>query len=629
MAFKGKHVLCNSTVDFTTKLKDFLVNECGWIHDPASPTRDGPGGLGDDTYRIAQEDKHAFILGWFLKSNGEDGNQNIPLHIGTWNYNNNRRWQSDFAYLSAGITSSDISIALVATIPNLVNGDIIQIGDEMILVGIAGATLTNCARGQYGTTAAAHDIKDVALRLNISAPALTIFGARDLANPIMSSTSPEYMLTSACATDIAMDSDLSTAYDDNKLDNCSLVKLADGRMRFITGQTCEVTGKLRLSGYGPFYTLPGMTNISIISAGMHPQGSRHQQLGTGSILRCPCLRYTQITSPKDCWFYGSKDGVAVVVLMGNANYMVHYIGLFQPFGNTAFTTATSITDGNIAAGSTQIKVANAGLFTKGGRYMLLSNAPATDWHNNRNQQANTYMGCPGTGGANSWPNLDADEAIFEYVLVTDVNLVTNVLTLYCGTCYSYVTGGSPLKSPLIGEALRCHVGPIADSTGASWVQLNGVGNAVVWHQIRNDKLFLTPYNPAHRIRWRCTTNNNFPPTGAVKPWQADFGISYYGNSDKWDTLLVSMTYPEAFSGSLILGPLMFRAYDTSGTHLPFGSDDNRMPGYVRDVRFVGSNVWGAISEDILKVMFQGAMQTFRLFYCSDSGMWIAMGPETD
>lgn len=620
MSFKGKHVLCNSSVDLCKKLADFLVNDCGWIHDPNSPTR-------DLSARTAQEDKHAFILGWFLKSNGEDGTQNIPLHIGTWNYNNNRLWHSDLHYLSAGISSSATSIALVAAIPNLGNGEMIQIGDELIQVGIAGTTLTSCVRGMYGTTAAAHDAGDVAIRITNCTPALTISGARELSNPLMSSTGTVTwsLGTESCGNDIGVDSsDLNTTYDDNKLNYCALMKAADGRMRWITSQTCETTGKLRLSGYSPFYNPPGAQHISILSPAMHPQISRHQSVGANSNLRCGCLRYDYIASPKDCWFYGSKDGVAVVVLMGNNNYIVHYAGLYQPFGNTVYTTATSISDGNISAGATQIKVANAALFTKGGRYMLLSGTPGTDWHNNRNQMANTYMGAPGGGGSNSWPNLDADEAPFEYVLVTDVNLGTNVITLACGTCYSYLAGA------LIGECIRCHVGPSAGSGGENWVQYCGDGNSCVWHPVRNDRLYTTPYMPAHRVRWRCTSNYNFQPNGGVKPWQADFGYTPFAVLELWDSSLVGTSDPEAFTGAQFLKPLALRraSMNSGQDYRGMGSDPNRNPGYVRDVRWV-SNVWNALNEDIIKVMFQGSYQTFRLFWISDSGNWVAMGPETD
>jgi len=620
MAFKGKHVLCNSTADFCKKLADFLVTDCGWIHDPNSPTK-------DLTARTAQEDKHAFILGWFLKSNGEDGNQNIPLHIGTWSTGNTRRWHGDLAYVFAGILSTDTVIPLVNAIPNLLNGDMIQIADELIQVGIAGATLTSCVRGMYGTTAVAHDAGDVALRITNCAPALTIAGVRDLVNPLMSSTGTVgwSIGTTTCATDITTDStDLHTTYDDYKIDNCTLVKVADGRMRFITTQTCEATGKLRLSAYSPFYTAPGVQHVSIISPAMHPQGSRHQTVGGAAYQRCPCLRYDFIASPKDCWFYGSKDGVSVVVMMGNNNYIVNYIGLFQPYGNTVYTTAAATNDGAIAAGATQIKVADAALFTKGGRYMLLSGTPGTDWHNNRNQVSNPYMGAPGGGGSNSWPNLDGDEAPFEYVLVTNVDLGTNVLTLFTGTCYSYLAGA------LIGECIRCHVGPTAGPAAETWVQFGGNGSACVWHQVRNDRVFTMPYNPVHRIRWRCTSNLNFQPNGVVKPWQADFAYSDYSLENLADRITGPNAYPEAFTGSQFLIPMCLRESSLNGAtdYRYMGSDINRRPGYVRDVRYV-SNVWNALNEDIIKVMFQGSYQTFRLFYCSDSAMWVAMGPETD
>jgi len=630
MAYKGKHVLCNSTVDFTKKLKDFLVNDCGWIHDPASPTRDGPGGLGDDTYRTAQDDKHAHILGWFLKSNGEDGLQNIPLHLGTMSIQSPQGWCPDLAYLAAGISASDTSISLKAAIPNIANGDMIQIGDELIQVGAIGTTLTSCVRGMYGTTAATHDQKDVAVRITNCFPTMTISGLRELVNPLMSSTGT--MLWSlgdaACTDDIVMDSsDLNTTYDDNKLNYCSLLKTADGKMRWITGQTVETTGKLRLTSYTPFFTSPGAQHIAILSPAMHPQVSRHMTIVSPSNRRCPGLRYNLISSPRDCWFYGSKDGVAVICMMGNNNYIVNYIGLYTPYGSTDMTTATSTGDGDISAGATQIKVANAALFTKGGRYMLLSCNPGTDWHNNRNQISNTYQSAPGGGGANSWPQLDADEAIFEYVLVTDVNVGTNVLTLHFGTAYSYKAGA------LIGECIRCHVGPQEGADGSEWIQFGGgsaYGNATIWAAGRNDRVFLFPFLPVHRVKWRCSSGvSDFQPVGSVKPWQATFAYAMWVMSDtQRDFLNCVDWHPEAATGALFLVPWRMTCYNEATDYRGMGLDRQKRPGYIPHVRSV-SNVWNAVNEDTIKVRFQGVYQTFRLFYCTDSGQWVAMGPETD
>lgn len=620
MPYKGKHVLCNSTVDFAKKLKDFLVDECGWIHDPASPTI-------DLTARTAQDDKHAHILGWFLKSNGEDSNQNIPLHIGTMSIQSPQGWCPDLAYLAAGILATDTSITLKAAIPNLANGEIIQIGDELIQVGVIGTTLTSCVRGMYGTTAAVHDVKDVAVRITNSYPTTTISGLRELVNPLMSSTGTVLwsLGDASCTDDIVMDSsDLNTTYDDNKLNYCSLLKTADGKMRWITGQTVETTGKLRLTSYTPFFTSPGAQHIQILSPAMHPQASRHQTLAGVSNRRCPGLRYNLISSPRDCWFYGSKDGVAIICMMGNNNYIVNYVGLYTPFGSTDMTTATSTGDGNIAAGATQIKVANTALFTKGGRYMLLSCNPGTDWHNNRNQVSNTYQSAPGGGGANSWPQLDADEAIFEPVLVTDVNEVTNVLTLHFGTAYSYMAGA------IIGECIRCHVGPQQGASGGEdSAQFGGAGtgNATVWHSARNDRVFISPFMPVHRIKWRCSSGvNDFQPVGSVKPWQADFQYAQWVVSDKQTDFLNCVDlHPEAVTGALFLVPWRMKTYSDTD-YRGMGQDHQKRPGYIPHVRSV-SNVWNAVNEDTIKVRFQGVYQTFRLFYCTDSGQWVAMGPE--
>jgi hypothetical protein len=304
--------------------------------------------------------------------------------------------------------------------------------------------------------------------------------------------------------------------------------------------------------------------------------------------------------------------------MANNSYKLYYSGLYIPYGSTTKTTAASITDGNIARGATQIKVANVALFTKGGRYMLLSDAPATDWHNNRNQYSNTYMGAGGTG---QWANLDADEAPFEFVLVTDVNVEASTLTLQVGTCYSYTAGA------LIGECIRCHVGQVVGSGGEEAAQFTGNGNAIVWHHARNDRIFT--YNPAHRIRWRCMSAQNFRPGGTVDPWNADFSFNSWAQ-EKTSVVFSTGTVdwsPEPCTGSQFLTPMGMRSTGDTDWR-PMGSDPNRRPGIIRDVRHI-TNIWNAINEDTIKVQFQGTYQTFRLFYNADSTLWFAIGPETD
>lgn len=90
MAYKGNHYTVASSVHFNEAIKDFLV-ACGW-------TLEGPST--NLTTRQAQDDDHAHILGWFLKSTGEDGQQDIHIHLGLQRgYKASRNPMADFAYL--------------------------------------------------------------------------------------------------------------------------------------------------------------------------------------------------------------------------------------------------------------------------------------------------------------------------------------------------------------------------------------------------------------------------------------------------------------------------------------------------------------------------------------------------
>jgi hypothetical protein len=633
MAYKGKHILVNSALDFNKRLVDWLVNEVGWAHDPNSPTI-------DLTARTAQDDKHAFKLGWFLKSNGEDGNQNIPIHIGWQDISNiatsYTMWYGRTAYLSAGISATDTAITLKSAMTNLANGDIIQIGDELIYAGVvSGANLSSCVRGYYGTTATTHDVKDVVGRITGSAPAITVFGVRDLATPLLSSSgTPSWSFgeTATSSNNLAVDLPRNTSRDASKLNHSTLVKITSGaesgKWRWVTAQPCTITNQIGLT-YDEFYGAPGAASCEIYSGGMHPSVSRHMSIGPNGSSYTAALYPTAFASPKDVWLYGSKNGFTIVLLAANNTYRMFYFGQYAPYGNMTATTATSAADGDIALGATQIKVANINLFAVGGRYMLLSASPALDYRANCNQISNSYMGAPGGGSPNSWPNLDGDEACFEYVLVTNVNLVSNVITVQCGTCYSYKAGA------LIGECLRPHIGYACQSDGAAnqfaGSSLGGYANCVVWHAHRNSRVFTT--HPAHRVRWRCCQSENNSGFPTVKPWNADFGRNAYvqrecAYGNLGDGTAEIGASPEPYSGSAMLLAPRLRDTDPGNDRSAWGGDMNRRPGYIPGPRAV-NNVWSALNEDLIRVMFQGAYCNFRLFYHSDSGYWWACGPETD
>ena len=615
MAYKGKHVLCNSTLDFNTKLKDFLVDDCGWSHDPASPTK-------DPTACLAQDDKHGFILGWFLKSNGEDGNQNIPMHIGWGTHETTtteKWWKGYTTYLASELSDSATSISLKTAFPVLATSDIIQIGNELIQVGVVtGTLLTVCIRGMYGTTAASHSVKDVIARVTNTAPAITMHAVRDLANPILTSGAnigPMGLIASS--GEITMTAtDLDATRDDNKYNYCTLVKAA-GQWRWVHTQTVDSVGTISI-GYDAYYTAPGNVPIGIFSAGFHPHASRHCT-PEDSGRSCSIFSSCTMASPKDCWFYGSKDGVAVVILIANNTYRIFYNGKYTPYCNPTFTTAASVSSGDIARGATQIKVADVTKFAIGGKYMLLTNQPAVDWAANRNTYTSTYMNA--TSG--NWPNLDGNEAVFEYVIVTAIDVGASVLTLTVPTCYSYKSGA------LIGEHIRPHVGYCSNSDGSSQNQqfsASGDASAVCFHSARNEYIYTN--FPAHRIRWRCCANNSFVPLGATKPWEGNGTYGYQSIKEKCDQVIRigdPNNYPETYSGAVFLTPYMLRPTSDSD-YKSAGGDPNRKPGYIPHVRKV-ENIWSAVSEDTIKVQFAGSYETFRLFYNDWAGYWFAMGPE--
>jgi hypothetical protein len=613
MSYYGKHVVVNSAVDLNKKLKDFLVS-CGWVLEGPTDT---------EPHRIAQEDKHAFILGWFLRSNGEDGKKDIPIHIGWQTLSTTTRtFKGATGYLSAEIDAVVTTIPLFTAITGVVSGDVVQIGDECISVGsIAGSNLVNCVRGIFNTTPAAHDSGDVVARGTSSIPGITVYGGRDLTNPVLSSSgTPTWNFTQNTSTNITLNTtNFLAARSASKVNLGGLVRFPDGRMRWILTQTAPSDNVMAIT-YDDLLTAPGAVSATFLSAGWFPHSSRKMIVGPSSGLRSPCV-YCTISSPRDVWFYGSKDGVAIVFMSGNGAYRVFYWGTYVPFANSNYTIARSTIDGTIAKGATQIKVTDVSLFTAGARYVIFSQK-YQDWFNNRNCYASTYMGAAGTG---QWADLDIDETAFEHIVVTAVNPETKILTLQNGLCYSYTADLT--TGPVIGEDPRPHCGyAFNNQTSSQYTQFGDTAvnaTSTCFHASAQPRIGT---HPCHRTPWRCTTSVFFKPDGTVDPWNADFGQNLFAvMHQSGGSLGIGVDYDNRFSRGH-LSPFIVKGGGTDTSWYKYGGDVNCYFGLITQVRDTG-NAWGGVSEDTVKAMWNGQFETFRLFYFDWSNGWIAMGPE--
>ena len=75
-----------------------------------------------------------------------------------------------------------------------------------------------------------------------------------------------------------------------------------------------------------------------------------------------------------------------------------------------------------------------------------------------------------------------------------------------------------------------------------------------------------------------------------------------------------------------LFPFRLEGPGNVATDYQLGNESGRYYGIIPHVRYT-SNPWSGVSEDTIKVMFNGVPTTFRLFYDELSSQWRAMGPE--
>lgn len=614
MAYKGKHVQVASSIHLIEEIKDFLVNDCGW-------SLQGP--TASLVERQGQDDEHAHMLGWFLHSTGEDGNNDLNLHMIAGSGTDRRiPGVAGTFYLqnAGGVNTTDTTFELpTGGGASFSAGDKFKIGSEIVEVGsVSGDDLINCVRERNGTTAASHSQYDVLVRVTDTRPYIMLYPFADLSNPIASSTSTTTMgTTSTTGSFGGLDS-----FDADIFKFGSLIRVdggtEDGKMRWVV--TDPGDGSF---SYSEFLTAPGLVNADIISAGFFPHVSR-KQLSSGS--------YTQFKAPipysysgdeiRDVWLYGSKDGIFIVVLDGTT-YRVSFWGAYFPISSPITTTAQASGGGDISAGATVLQVANTDIFTADGKYRILGQS-YLDWSNNYDQSGSTYMGATGSG---EWDNLDCDEIAQEYVEILSVDDVGGEITLKQGLNYSYKSGA------IIGEDPRPMIGTfesesnlgslnyILDSTNPN----NEGALSCPFHVVDKSAAFSS--HPAHRRRDKCA----FSDITIANPWE--------GNGDRDDYNQHECSYNVMF-------PAEGEMLDNDDSHtdrlylVPYTV--GRFRGAYDDTKY---NAWsysfgtlpfarriystlGGASEDTIRVMWNGAHETFRIFSIPDNGgIWIACGPE--
>lgn len=608
MAFKGKHYQVASSVHLIEAIKDFLIT-CDW-------TLEGPTATPTD--RQNQDDEHAHILGWFLHSVGEDGQQDLNLHMVLGKAADTREPQGIWDYLqdAGGVDDLDTTFTVASGHgSNYSAGQKFKIGDEIVEIGtVSGDQLINCLRGRNGTLAASHAQYDVLIKVTGSYPFVNLYPFRDLANPIAQSSGTGFLgfdTTSGTLPGLGVYTAQLFAY-------ATYVKIRDG----------SEAGKLRpiLSDpgdgslvYSPFLTAPGDANVDLISVGFFPPCSRKQQVGVYSDYKAPvpyALVGDEIT---DVYIYGSKDGFALLGLTGTTWY-VWYWGKYTPLASPLVTTVTS----DVSSGSTLIPVGNTDIFTKDGKYRILAQS-VDDWKNNWDQSLSTYMGATGSG---EWYNLDADEIAQECFMVDSIDAGAGTITTTLPLCYNYkagaVIGEDP--RPMVGVANNQGDGGNVRYTLDDGSAVNAL--AVPFHVAAKTAMLST--HPCHRRRDRCGDSGLLPPGGSRAPWECDGGRDTFNQIESSAQVLLPATSNMLDNKEFNTDRLPLIPYVLMWNR---GYEDSKYNTYSRSfgvlplMRKMYDNL-GAASQDTIRVLWNGKYETFRIFSVpDDSGTWIAVGPE--
>jgi hypothetical protein len=637
MAYKGKHYTVSSAQHLIETIKDFLVT-CGW-------STVGPSV--DLASRQAQDDEHAHILGWFLKSAGEDGQQDIHMHMSPNKGYQGRGIGCDFAYLDGDHTDTLATSFLVDDSSIFVAGGVFKLGAELISVGTVNAgakTLDGCTRGYGGTTPAMHYDGDVLLELawggqgatdtTCARPCIELFAFRDLDNEIAKSSITASLGAAASAGNIAgLD-----GYEEDKFNYHSLIKIAqtghadEGKMRWVVDSTNGGT-----FNYQKFASSPGSINsgdIHIVSGGFFPPATRRAPTPGiahahffGTMYDVPGT----LATPMNIWLYGNKDGFLIVYLRGST-YCGLYYGNYTPISSPL---TTNIKTGNDALnGNYSIFVDDPYQFTDGAVYRLIGQN-VQDWIDNYDRSADTFMGA----SPNDWDDLDPEELVTELIKVAPggVNISTGEITFTDPLIYSYKAGA------VIGEDPRPFIRPsCGDALSTSFrYQFDGHINS---SSAGTDTCSLTPFravpydksriqNPTHRQAQRCYTsiiNTPFVPW----EWYGAYGETYFGNGC-WTRLLpCNSTFTldrnkNRVNQQLPLVPFVVEAgHENSSDDVYYGDRYNHWVRCYGAVPLIRSmyNSMSAAQEDTVKAIWNGKYETFRVFDIANAG-WVAVGPE--
>lgn len=569
---------------------DFLVNDCGWT----------------DKTPTGQDDQNGMILGRWLRSPGEDGIQDIHMHL--------HLRASDYApwpqhtYLNGAIDDvvTTIPIKYDSTFPTAGRG---RVGDELIQwTGVSGGNLTGCTRGLYGSTPASHSLNDVLLVLADDVASknfkttIEVFAHSDLTKDLLASSG----VASIGAQSVSSVPGLS-GYGDDRFNYHALLKVTDGaeagKMRWVQDYT-SAGGDFDFTRH-PFLTAPGSANCELVSQGFFPGWTARADMSTGSNRGSKWGTIPPATFGSIAWtvyLYGNLNNFAAVAWRGDLDkYYFTFFGIPNIIASPLVVGLTSAA----AAGDWEVEVNDIGMFSIDQRIRLLSQ-DVDDWADNEDRQV-----------SDGWDPLDPEETASEENIVRDIDVGNRLIKLEMPLIYSYRVGA------VVGEDPRPTMRYSAQHYNEQLLNRNDTqysGVASCYSPSDAGRIFR---NASHRQNWRAyhadldpkTIRGNYEvrPVYLAKVASTNFmyPVQFTNITDRQNS-----QYP--------VHPVILFAYrDTE--MWKFGWED-KVAGTVPWVWYIWSNIWGASAGDRVRMLWGASYRWFRVIEEYNSVLYL-VGPE--
>lgn len=603
MSYKVKTVTVKDSSFLMEELKDFLVDDCGW-------TDETPSGQDDE---MGAGDYHG-ILGHFLRSAGEDGTDDLCLHLYGMmpSTESSRYWQSfifpPYSYLTSGINETDATADIDddATLTTVDTPFAVRVGDELAIVsGVAAGVVTFSQRGAYGTTPAVHSAGDLVLDTNVGA-FVEMYAYRDLTTTLLASSGTATVGLKAVTNVPGLN-----GYVDDRFNLHTFLKIVDGAE---AGKMRPVTDYVSATGnfdYTAFLNNPGVANVALVSMGFLPASSR--RISGTYYYTTPRIEQAVQGTDTVCWFYGSKDGVHVITKWGGV-YDHFFVGNVVPFA----AKDNAISSIPASAGANTMVVDNRNKFAVGEKYRIISQ-DADDWVANEDR--------PGTG-----PDLDPEEIPTEEVVIQSITPGTGdtgTLTFNANLIYDYATGA------IIGEDPRPGVRTARDYSIIASPNRDLMEGATCWLPlyapcVKTD----LAVHASHRQTWRAVHATGDPET----PSDVDFYGIFRGSASRDVNVIgdwtASTTGPNTNSKQNdrptcglvnLFVQNVSAAYQARGI---FAATKGTLPGMWYTDVITSTPPYSAGAEDTYEARWGGAFEEFRIFLQRGStSTFCIFGPE--